>query len=306
MVLLVSGLLCISIMLLVLTLGGFFDQEKGAIERRLMRYAGEGKKVSLYDAQMEEPFLQRTIAPLVQSVTRQVMALAPEQWKKQLDDKLYQAGHPFGLTTEQFVFIQMLCITILPLLTLLLFMKAGFAKALMMGLIVVLIGMILPEYFLRAGMRERALQIQESLPDMLDLLTVSVEAGLGFDAAVSKVVEKIQGPLAMEFKRLLHDVRMGKPRLEAFRDLSRRSTCEDLNIFCSAIVQADQLGVSIGKILRIQSEQMRTKRRQRAEEAAMKAPIKIIFPMVLLILPALFIILMGPAVIRLMNFFGGN
>lgn len=306
MVLLLCGLLFVSITVIVLTLAGFFDQEKGAVERRLARYAGEGKKVSLYDAQMEEPFLQRTLIPAVQTVARRVMALAPEQWKKQLDDKLYQAGHPFGLTTEQFVLIQMLCMTMLPLLTMLLFMGAGFAKALMMGVIMFLVGMILPEYFLRAGMRERAIQIQEALPDLLDLLTVSVEAGLGFDAAVSKVVEKIQGPLSMEFKRLLHDVRMGKPRLEAFRDLSRRSICEDLNIFCTAIVQADQLGVSIGKILRIQSEQMRIKRRQRAEEAAMKAPIKIIFPMVLLIFPALFIVLMGPAVIRLMDFFGGK
>lgn len=295
-----------SVILIVLSLGGFFDAEGESVERRLIRYASEGKKVSVYDAQMEEAFVKRVVLPMWGDFQRRLTGLAPESWREQIAEKIYQAGKPYGLTVEQFILFQIVMVSIIPLVLTLLTLGAGVQKAVFLGLIALLIGMILPEYILRAQIRERVLQIQESLPDLLDLLTVSVEAGLGFDAALNKVVEKIPGPLAIEFRRLLQEVRMGKPRLEAFRELSRRSVCEDLNTFCSAIIQADQLGVSLGKILRIQSEQMRTKRRQRAEEAAMKAPIKIIFPMVLLIFPALFIVLMGPAVIRLVQFFGGN
>lgn len=305
MVFLISGILFVTVVVIILAVSGFFDGKRESVEKRLLRYAQEGKKISAYHAEMDQPFVRRTVVPLLQAYARRIARFTPEQWRRQIEEKLYQAGSPLGLTVEQFVMIQIMLISIFPLLMTLFCLGAGISKAVSIGFMMFLIGLILPEYYLRGQVRERALQIQENLPDLLDLLTVSVEAGLGFDAALHKVTEKMPGPLAVEFKRLLQEIRMGRPRLEAFRELSRRSISNDLNTFCSAMIQADQLGVSIGKILRIQSEQMRTNRRQRAEEAAMKAPIKIIFPMVLLIFPALFIILMGPAVLRLIEFMGG-
>ena len=147
--------------------------------------------------------------------------------------------------------------------------------------------------------RNRGKEIQRDLPDILDLLTVSVEAGLGFDAALVKVVERKKGPLADEFGIVLREIRVGKPRKEALRELSERVKVDDITSLVSAVIQADQLGVGISNILRIQAEQVRTKRRQQAEESAMKAPIKMLFPLVFFIFPTLFVVLLGPAIIQI-------
>jgi tight adherence protein C len=142
-----------------------------------------------------------------------------------------------------------------------------------------------------------------ALPDNLDLLTVSVEAGLGFDQALLKLVEKTQGPLTDEFKRVLQEMRIGKTRRDALREMSVRAGVEDLQTFVVAIIQADQLGVGIGKVLRIQSQQLRERRRLKAEERAQKAPVKMLIPMVVFIFPCLFIILLGPGVLQLIDNF---
>lgn len=143
--------------------------------------------------------------------------------------------------------------------------------------------------------------MSKELPDVLDLLTVSVESGLGFDAALQKVVRKTKGPLSNEFNKTLQEIKMGKARRDALRDLANRTGVEDLSTFIGAIIQADQLGVSIGNVLRIQSKQMRQIRKQRIEEKAMKAPIKMLLPMVFFIFPTLFLVLLGPAAIQLIE-----
>jgi tight adherence protein C len=155
------------------------------------------------------------------------------------------------------------------------------------------------EFVLHNRIKQRQLQIINSLPDILDLLTVSVEAGLGFDGALQKVTEKTKGLLAMEFNRLLQEIRMGKSRRDALRDLAERIRVEELSALVSSIIQADQLGVSIGNVLRLQSAQIRLQRRQRAEEKAMKAPIKMLIPLVLFIFPTIFLVLLGPAAIEM-------
>jgi tight adherence protein C len=167
----------------------------------------------------------------------------------------------------------------------------------------IIIGWYYPILYLRQKAAIRQKEITRSLPDVLDLLTVSVEAGLGFDAAMAKVVEKMDGSLAEEFGKTLQEIRMGKGRRDALRDLGRRTGNPDLIGFVSAIVQADQLGVSIGNVLRIQSEDLRDRRRTRAEEQAMKAPIKILFPLIFFIFPSIFVIILGPAVITMVNTF---
>jgi tight adherence protein C len=142
------------------------------------------------------------------------------------------------------------------------------------------------------------------LPDSLDLLTIMVEAGLGFDAALARLVEKAQNELSQEFAQVLSEVRLGTSRREALRQLGGRTNVEDVSTFVTSLVQADQLGVSISRVLRVQSAQMRIKRRQRAEEAAHKAPIKMLFPLAFLIFPAMFIIILGPAVPGILHGFG--
>jgi tight adherence protein C len=160
-----------------------------------------------------------------------------------------------------------------------------------------LFGFIIPEFWLGRKVRARQHAILLMIPDALDLLTISVRAGLGFDAALGKVVEKLNGPLTDEFRRALAEVRVGKARREALRDIVPRTEVVPLTNFIGAIIQAEQLGVSISKVLQVQSEQLRIERRQRAEEQAAKAPIKMLFPLVGCIFPSLFIVILGPAII---------
>ena len=166
------------------------------------------------------------------------------------------------------------------------------------------IGYIAPEFWLGGRVRKRQKAILMMIPDALDLLTISVRAGLGFDAALGKVVEKLKGPLTEEFRRALAEVRVGKARREALRDIIPRTEVVPLTNFIGAIIQAEQLGVSISKVLQVQSEQLRIERRQRAEEMAAKAPIKMLFPLVGCIFPSLFIVILGPAVILIMQNLG--
>jgi tight adherence protein C len=166
-----------------------------------------------------------------------------------------------------------------------------------MGVVGLLLGYTIPEFWLGGRVRKRQHAILLQIPDALDLLTISVRAGLGFDAALGKVVEKLQGPLTEEFRRALAEVRVGKARREALRDIVPRTEVGPLTNFIGAIIQAEQLGVSISKVLQVQSEQLRIERRQRAEEQAAKAPIKMLFPLVGCIFPSLFIVILGPAII---------
>jgi tight adherence protein C len=165
------------------------------------------------------------------------------------------------------------------------------------------IGFMIPGIWLSRKIKDRRKQIQLSLADAIDLLTISVESGLGFDPALQRVVEKWDNALTDEFRRMLHEIRIGKSRREAMREMAVRCNVDDLNVFVSSMVQADQLGVSITQVLRTQAKALRVRRRQRAEEAAHKAPIKMLFPMAFLIFPSLFAIILGPAVPQIMNAF---
>ncbi|MCL4440785.1 MAG: type II secretion system F family protein, partial [Firmicutes bacterium] len=176
-------------------------------------------------------------------------------------------------------------------------------KWLFLTVVIAAAGWHLPEFYLRQKIQERKTAVEKTLPDVLDLITVSVEAGMGFDGALLKVVDKGKGILASEFSQVLHECRMGKPRREAMRDMADRIGVDDLSTFAGAVIQAEQLGLGLTNVLRLQSEQMRRKRRQRAEEMAMKAPVKMVIPMVLFIFPTIFVVLLGPAIINLIGVF---
>jgi len=165
------------------------------------------------------------------------------------------------------------------------------------------LGYILPSFWLGGRVRARQAAIERALPEAIDLLTVCVEAGSGLDASIAKVTARWKGPLSEELERVLVELRMGKPRREALRGLAERTGVLDVQTFTSAIIQADQLGIGLVKVLRIQAEQMRQRRRLRAEEAAQKAPVKMLFPLVFLIFPALYIVILGPAFINLVAMF---
>jgi tight adherence protein C len=172
---------------------------------------------------------------------------------------------------------------------------------LMTGLLVGLFGYSLPDLLLWSRGRERQDLIQKELPDTMDQLTISVEAGLGFDAALARVSTAGQGPLAEELRRLLGEIKVGVPRREALRHLLDRTEVQELRHFVLALQQAEEYGLPVARVLRVQAAELRIKRRQRAEEQAMKVPVKIVFPLVLCIFPSLFVVLLGPAVIRVMR-----
>lgn len=169
-----------------------------------------------------------------------------------------------------------------------------------LSVVVTIIGYIFPDTWLNVRTKQRKIEIMDTLPDVLDLLTVSVEAGLGFDSALLTVSEKRKGVLGQEFLKLIQEIKMGRPRREALRDMSKRIEVEDLNSLIASLIQADQLGISIGGVLRNQAEQIRQKRRQRTEEKAQKAPVKMMFPLVFFIFPSVFIVILGPAVLQVM------
>jgi tight adherence protein C len=179
-----------------------------------------------------------------------------------------------------------------------------------MGMLVALgggaIGYIAPDFFINARTRGRREMMQMELPNVLDLLCVSVEAGLGFDAAVAKLSERMVGPLVDEFGLVLHEMRIGESRSEALKNLSERVDVPEVSQFCRAIIQADQLGIALSRILRVQSHDMRVRRQLAAEEKAMKAPVKMLFPTVLFIFPSMFVVALGPAALNLMQTFSGG
>ncbi|MBS3873867.1 MAG: type II secretion system F family protein [Firmicutes bacterium] len=257
------------------------------------------------EARLQLPLGERIIAPLMQSAGKALQAWAPLGLKTNLARRVRAAG--LSSTAEQFAGWYIISgVGGFLLFTLLGLARFGSASgALYLGLPLGLVGALLPELVLAQRMAERQSQIVRALPDVLDLLTVSVNAGLGFDSALMKVTDKMKGPLPTEMGQVLHEIKMGVARRDALRSMAERTGVMELRSFVSTIIQADQLGVSISKVLRLQSEGLRERRRQRAEEMAMKAPVKMLLPLVLFIFPTLFIVLLGPAVLQIMASFAG-
>lgn len=279
------------------------EERNHTVRDRLTRLARPGKEYSERDRVLEESFFIRTVKPLLAKVSHLTARLTPAEQKEKLRTQLLMAGNPANLQVPDYLAVKGILAVGLPIVGFFLLVGLVPKQAGLIAMALGILGYIGPDFVLRSKVEGRQKEIQKSLPDTLDLLTVSVEAGLGFDSAMAKVGEKMEGPLAQEFGRTLQEMRLGKPRRNALRDLADRNKVDDLSTFVTALVQADQLGVSISKVLRVQSEQMRNKRRQRAEEKAMKAPVKMLFPMILFIFPTIFIILLGPAAIRIMKTF---
>ena len=298
----IGVMLIFGIMLVVLSLTR--STQTDAIGDRLSQFTE--RSMTLAELELQQPFSQRVLVPLTRSILGTLGKYGPKQSAERLRLNLQQAGNPGNLTPIMFSGIRsVLAVLMLVIFGFVTFRTMAFTQALMYTAIGAGLGYLLPGIWLGQQIKKRKHNIVKALPDALDLLTISVEAGLAFDSALQRVTEKWDNELSNEFKRVLTDTRLGRARRDALKDMSARTGVEDVQTFIAAIIQAEQLGVSIGKILRIQADQMRVRRRQRAEEAAQKAPIKMLFPMVFLIFPALFVVILGPAVPRLMKGLGG-
>lgn len=302
---LVSAMFGFAVLLVVTGLASR-QQETEEVAERLDRYGGRTPR-SLQEVELEAPFSERVLQPTIDAMADMLSRFAPQHLMESQRQKLESAGNPNDWTPADFLGVRGLAAIVVGAIpTILLFLgDAPLLKLAGFAVFFTVIGFMLPVVWLDRRIRERQDSIVKSLPDALDLMTISVEAGLGFDAALAKVTEKWDTDLAYEFGRVISEIRLGKNRRDALRDMAERADVDELTSFVAAIVQADQLGVSIGKVLRVQSEEMRVRRRQRAEEKAQKAPIKMLFPMAFLLMPALFIILLGPAIPVAMDALGG-
>jgi tight adherence protein C len=257
---------------------------------------------------LDPSFNDRVLTPLLGRFVGLGRRLTPNDYAERIQHKLDVAGNPPGWTVDRIVSLKVVGIGVGFVAGAL--FAAMLDWSLMRGAMVALIGAVVgyygPNLYLYQRGHDRTQKMQRELPDALDLLTISVEAGLGFDAALSQVARNTTGPLAQELARVLQEMQIGLGRSAALRALGERNSLPDLRSFTSAMVQADAFGIPVGQVLRVQSNEIRLKRRQRAEEQAQKVPVKIMIPLVLFILPCLFIAVIGPAVISMMtSSFGG-
>ena len=285
---------------LLITYGLAARPSEDAVQARLSQLVVQARTVE--EMELQQPFYERVIKPTIQRLARAGRRQEGGMIAR-IDAKLERAGYPGGLRGADWVGVKILALIGFAVLFFLLALLLTGSP--IVGLLFVVvgaaIGYIAPEFWLGRKMKARSRAMILQLPDALDLLTISVEAGLGFDAALAKVVEKMEGPLVDEFRQALAEVRMGRARRDALRDVATRADAQPVSNFIGAIVQAEQLGVPIAKVLQIQSNQLRIERRQRAEEAAAKAPVKMLFPMVGCIFPTIFIVILGPAIVTVMG-----
>ncbi len=298
--LIIAGVAAAAILLIFMGLAG--SRPVDPVQARLTQL-GSMQAKNLEELELQQPFMERTLRPLAGRLSGTVARVTSQSFGDRTQKRLALAGNPGDLSVSDWLGIKGLATVLFAIGFFFLFflIMNGFIGGLIGVGVGALVGYMAPEFWLGRRIKARQKAILMMIPDTLDLLTISVRAGLGFDAALGKVVEKLNGPLSDEFRRALAEVRVGKTRREALRDMIPRTEVQPLTNFIGAIIQAEQLGVSISKVLQVQSEQLRIERRQRAEEMAAKAPIKMLFPLVGCIFPSLFIVILGPAIILIVK-----
>jgi len=258
-------------------------------------------KATAIERELAKSFAERALAPIIGQLGRLARRMSPDRLLEGTNRRLILAGHPRDLNLDKFLALKIFSglVAASSLIPWYLWSSLSPGRAVQGAILLALTAFFLPDLWLNQKVAQRQKEIRLALPDTLDLLNISVEAGLGFDAALSRVVSATSGPLSEEFFRTLQEIRLGVSRRDAFKNLENRTDVPELNSFILAMLQADIFGVSIGKVLRVQAREMRIKRRQKAEEVAMKTPVKIVFPLVFCIFPALLVVVLGPAVIQI-------
>jgi tight adherence protein C len=292
---------------LALSVFGIATQEKRAVGRSLAAIRAIDASPEALRDEFDRPFSERVVAPLLERLVGTGKRLTGQDASARIRRKLDQAGNPRSWSVERVLGAKVLGFAVALVLSIVVAMLLNLSLALTMALCVglALLGFEAPNLLLHQKAYEREAAMRRELPDALDLLTISVEAGLGFDSALTRVAQNTGGPLAEEFARVLQEMQIGMGRAEAIRAMGERSDLAELRGFATAMVQADAFGIPIGQVLRVQSVEMRTRRRQRAEELAQKVPVKILFPLIFCILPTLFVAILGPAGITIMQNVGG-
>ncbi|NDJ35210.1 MAG: type II secretion system F family protein [Chloroflexi bacterium] len=287
------------------------NNETDPLESRLADYASEQTpSANLEDIEMSVPFSERVLIPIFKAIANFTQSLTPEEALQNTEKQLVLAGNPGNLTPQvvwgmRFVAGGALLFVMLFVMVVAGWFQSRAAVAVLIVLGSAVFGFFMPILWIKSKIDRRQQEIIKSLPDALDLMSICVEAGLGFDQAMQRVYDKWDNELGLAFGRVVREIQFGRTRREAMRNLAESVDVPDMTTFAGAIIQADQLGVSISKVLKIQSDQMRVKRRQRAQEKAQQAPVKMMIPMVLFIFPSIYIVLLGPAGVQLAKQFLG-
>jgi len=302
MILAIVGIVVLLAVILVVV-GINMPQNDDPIQDRLSELTVSDEPMSLEELELSQDFGQRIIVPFFNRIGEMAQRFTPQATLENARERLEMAGNPMQMNPAFFLMLRFVFAFLFGGLLFLIFARTttdgNWLQGLGISLLFMLIGFAFPNMWLSGRISARQKSVFRAMPDALDLLTISVEAGLGFDAAMAKVHEKWINELALEFGRVIQEIRLGKLRRDALRDMAERLGVNEMTSFVAAVIQSEQLGVSMAKVLRIQSDQMRVRRRQMAEEEAHKAPIKMVFPIALLIFPSIMIILLGPAAMLL-------
>jgi len=293
----------LGIAVILVVVGVRAPEASDPISSRLAEYSISENPVSLEEIELSQRFYERIILPFFNRIGKMAARFTPQATIESARKRLEMAGNPMQIDPAFFLLARLILAVVLGGGLFAVFFISGrnWLQGLGIAVLFFALGYFMPDLMLSSMIGRRQRTVFRALPDALDLLTICVEAGLGFDAAMGKVHEKWEDDLALEFGRVLQEIRLGKLRREALRDMSERIGVSELTSFVAAVIQSEQLGVSMAKVLRIQSDQMRVRRRQMAEEEAHRAPIKMIFPIGLLIFPSILIVLLGPAAMMLMQ-----
>mgnify|MGYP001007737893 FL=1 len=302
--LILAGIVLIGAVVLIV-IGVRMPDSEDVLQKRLAEFSTFEGTVNLEEIELSQPFTERIIYPLARKMGEIAAKFTPQNALQNTQKKLELAGNPGRMEPSMLLVLQFGIAALFAGLLILVFTVADTKWPLGRIMLLVggftILGFYFPQMWLSSRITRRQKEVRRGMPDALDLLTICVEAGLGFDAAMSKVSEKWTNELSMAFGRVIREIQLGKLRREALRDMAERIGIPEMTSFVAAVIQSEQLGVSMAKVLRIQSDQMRIKRRQMAEEEAHKAPIKMLIPMAGLIFPSLMIVLLTPAGLRLFH-----
>ncbi len=294
-----------AVVLVIIGLRNPQSSDEAALQARLEELSKRGETVDLEKLELSQPFTERIIYPVARKLGELAIRFTPQNALQSISKKLELAGASQQFDPSLFLFAQLFCAVLFGGLIMLVFSVKEDpmppSQSILYGVGFAIIGYFFPQLYITSKIQTRQKNIRKAMPDALDLLTICVEAGLGFDAAMAKVSEKWQTELSLSLARVIQEVQLGKLRREAMRDMAERIGIPEMTSFVAAVIQSEQLGVSMAKVLHIQADQMRMKRRQHAEEEAHKAPLKMLIPMGLLIFPALMVTLMTPAALRLIH-----
>ena len=306
-ILIIAGglfLLFIIIGVIAVSLRQNAEEDNDPLQARLAEYLQRGDVASLEEIELSQPFSERVIVPVIKRFGEIAARFTPQKAIQDTARNMELAGNPWSIDAATFMAVRFILAIVIGGFVTFMVLTSPSAKPSDNAMYIggaFFGGFYLPHLMLTSRITARQKEIRKAMPDALDLLTICVEAGLGFDAAMSKVSEKWDNQLSLAFARTIREIQLGKPRRDALRDMSDRLGVAEMTSFVAAIIQSEQLGVSMAKILRIQSDQMRMKRRQAAEEEAHKAPVKMIIPMAFLMFPTIMIIILTPAALQIMG-----